>query len=123
MNTKVCRMCKGDKPLAAYNIDRRSTKGKPFYRTACRECEREKSRLTEALKKTAPPQPKDRVCQCCEKIIAEEDRINFDHCPTTMKFRGWICTNCNTGLGKFGDNLEGLNKVIEYLKGYDNESR
>lgn len=39
----------------------------------------------------------------------------FDHDPETHTFRGWLCQNCNTGIGKLGDNLEGLLEAVRYL--------
>ena len=115
--TKKCRMCKADKPIQSFNIDRTSAKGKPFYRTACKACESKKSYDTELIKKVSPAPPLDRLCMCCDKYIRVEDRINFDHCPDTLTFRGWLCTNCNTGIGKLGDTIHGLNKALDYLKG------
>jgi len=54
------------------------------------------------------------VCYICEK----EDFRNLavDHCHTTGKVRRLLCTNCNTALGKFNDNVDLLSKAIEYLK-------
>ena len=40
----------------------------------------------------------------------------LDHCHETNQFRGWICRNCNTGIGNLGDNVEGLENAIRYLK-------
>ena len=52
-------------------------------------------------------------CDCCGKIM---EIPHFDHCHKTIIFRGWLCTNCNVGIGKLGDNLEGLLKAVDYLK-------
>jgi acetamidase/formamidase len=43
------------------------------------------------------------------------DALEVDHCHITGQFRGWICKNCNTGLGKFFDDSQFLIKAIEYL--------
>lgn len=40
----------------------------------------------------------------------------FDHDATTHEFRGWICQQCNTGLGKLGDNIESITRVLHYLQ-------
>jgi hypothetical protein len=42
----------------------------------------------------------------------------FDHDPETHKFRGWICQNCNTAIGKLGDNLTGLMAAVNYLRNF-----
>lgn len=43
--------------------------------------------------------------------------LNVDHDHKTGKIRGLLCLSCNQALGKFGDNEEGLNRVIGYLRG------
>jgi hypothetical protein len=49
--------------------------------------------------------------------------VDHDHscCPTGYRgcgkcVRGVLCNGCNTGLGSLGDNVEGLEKAIAYLK-------
>jgi len=55
-------------------------------------------------------------CAICEKPIdALSRRMNIDHCHETGKVRGILCTGCNTGLGHLGDNVEGLQKAMDYL--------
>lgn len=47
-----------------------------------------------------------------------DERSKFfavDHCHSTGKIRGLLCSNCNTGLGKLGDTVENLKKAYEYL--------
>ncbi len=53
-------------------------------------------------------------CGICGKSF-EEYRNYIDHDHVTGKVRGLLCSGCNTGLGKFGDNIEGLMKAIYYL--------
>ena len=36
----------------------------------------------------------------------------IDHDHDTGEFRGWLCNNCNTGLGAMGDTIEGLERAI-----------
>lgn len=47
--------------------------------------------------------------------------INVDHCHNTNTVRGLLCWDCNVGLGKLGDNIEGLMKAIKYLENNDNK--
>lgn len=41
---------------------------------------------------------------------------HVDHCHSSGAFRGLLCSNCNTGLGQFKDNIEFLKAAIEYLE-------
>ncbi len=52
-------------------------------------------------------------CHCCGVIMT---RPHFDHCHETNQYRGWLCSNCNVGIGKLGDNIEGLLRAVDYLK-------
>lgn len=52
-------------------------------------------------------------CECCGK---ESNRMALDHCHETNTFRGWLCLRCNTGIGMLGDNLEGIESALTYLK-------
>ena len=57
---------------------------------------------------------------CC-KICGEHETVlnktlHVDHCHTSGKVRGLLCSTCNTGLGMFKDNQEILKNAVEYLK-------
>ena len=51
------------------------------------------------------------LCAICNK----EDKLNIDHCHSTNKIRGLLCSRCNLGLGHFQDNVGLLSKAIKYL--------
>lgn len=56
-------------------------------------------------------------CPICEKtsIVGVTANLVKDHDHVTGKAREWICDSCNTGLGRFKDNIEILKKAINYL--------
>ena len=43
------------------------------------------------------------------------DTLNVDHCHTTGKIRGILCSECNMALGLLGDDPERIRKLEEYL--------
>ena len=43
-------------------------------------------------------------------------KLSPDHCHKTMAFRGWVCHDCNTTLGRMDDNPQFLINAIEYLQ-------
>lgn len=60
-------------------------------------------------------------CGICRKKRPPHGNKNkwfdVDHCHRTGRFRGLLCKGCNTGLGRFGDSIEGLQAAIAYLTG------
>jgi len=50
----------------------------------------------------------------CE-ICGSKSKLCYDHCHTTGKFRGTLCTKCNVAIGLFADNTNSLSKAIAYL--------
>jgi len=59
-------------------------------------------------------------CACCG-IRQNELTMRFavDHDHDTGLIRGLLCGNCNTGIGKLGDNIEGLMKALNYLEKHE----
>ena len=62
------------------------------------------------------------VCALCGKSETRKSRtgklvkLAVDHCHATGKVGKLLCWNCNTGLGRFNDSVEMLEKAIQYLK-------
>jgi hypothetical protein len=56
-------------------------------------------------------------CEICGKPSHEEryKKLSLDHCHETGRPRGFLCANCNLGLGMFKDKTEFLLNAIKYL--------
>jgi len=55
-------------------------------------------------------------CAICGKHEDDESSsLAVDHCHTTGKIRGLLCSDCNRGLGMFKDNVVVLKNAISYL--------
>ena len=62
------------------------------------------------------------VCAICktknktiDKRTKRPKRLNVDHCHSTKKVRGLLCTKCNTGIGFFNDNILLLESCLRYI--------
>ena len=56
------------------------------------------------------------VCAICgQSEICNRD-LAVDHCHTTKKVRGLLCTNCNMAIGKFQDSIQYIKNAVEYLQ-------
>ena len=49
-------------------------------------------------------------------ICGIDDDLVIDHCHKTNKVRHYLCRRCNTGIGQFDDNIELMQKAIEYVQ-------
>ena len=105
--SKECIYCKEHKRLEEFQTHL-GYKDKLDIR--CRSCIREQSKLRQKLKKLAPPKPNS--CECCG---IPTKSFTLDHCHVTLQFRGWLCINCNMGIGKLGDTIDGVDNARRYL--------
>lgn len=115
--THFCNECKTEKSITNFYKASWCAGG---YRPTCKDCRtnqrflrmygvtlewfREQSRLG---------------CKICgfKKPENSNKALNLDHCHVSGKARGVLCSQCNFTLGKYFDNIEMFNKVLEYLKG------
>jgi hypothetical protein len=51
------------------------------------------------------------LCACCK----QERTLVVDHIHGTSHVRGLLCHACNTGIGKLGDDIEGVQRALDYL--------
>lgn len=55
------------------------------------------------------------LCDICGKP-PDRRRLVVDHDHHTGVIRGLLCHGCNLALGKFGDDIAGIEKVLSYLR-------
>jgi len=63
------------------------------------------------------------LCAICgnPETIARNGKVRLlavDHCHTTNKVRGLLCGNCNPMIGYAKDNIQVLERAIEYLRSH-----
>lgn len=58
------------------------------------------------------------TCALCPST----ERLAIDHKPGTKTVRGILCFNCNTSIGKLGDDARGLAKALVYVSASEHVS-
>ena len=118
---RECINCHKVLPSTEFNTwgaDFNSSSNQGIYRlrTYCRKCQSIMNAEARLVKKNAPPKP-----ERCERCHKKTKSLNTDHLHGTTIFRGWLCANCNTSIGKLGDNLEGVLQAAIYLENDKNK--
>lgn len=54
-------------------------------------------------------------CAICVTILERDRSTHIDHCHTTKKIRGLLCSRCNQGLGLFQEDPERFRRAVSYL--------
>jgi len=124
---KTCVKCNKKKHFSEYP----KSSGGNYLRTECRKCNSHLSKTRKYLLAQHGKPGKDYICPICNSDWGSlihaggTSQISpwvIDHDHKTEKFRGWLCHNCNRGLGVFDDDIEILYRAIDYLRGNDNGS-
>jgi hypothetical protein len=118
--TKKCIKCGEYKPLCKFKSRSKETKHLMHVerRNECEDCQKIEGKILRDIKKYIPKPPADYKCPICNRAREELNKNGFvcDHDHNTKTFRGWLCDDCNGGLGKFYDDPERLIAAAEYLK-------
>jgi hypothetical protein len=56
------------------------------------------------------------VCYVCNGPPKGGKRLAIDHCHKTGNVRKLLCTNCNTVLGLVNEDVNIMNKLIDYIE-------
>lgn len=117
---KVCKGCGCMKPETAFGT-RGTRNGKPVYKARCLDCgtsERQRAASVAYKRKTTlgvVEELRASPCGICGRSATADTPSHVDHDHATDKIRGSLCVGCNTGLGKLGDSVAGLERAIRYL--------
>jgi hypothetical protein len=121
--TLFCYTCKKSYPFDSFANDKGCKYGK---RPLCVDCsaKRKRGQYLESRLTKENTHPIPRGCEICgiafdlqaKKGEKGKDTPHWDHIHEIEIFRGWLCHNCNSALGQFGDNYRILEIAIEYLK-------
>lgn len=135
---RTCYMCKVDKPKTEFTTNLRAKGGLHSY---CNDC-----RLARAKRDRKRNEDKQRIwdrkrvlrkygltiedyesmlvqqngtCAICDgtKTGYKNGTFAVDHCHTTNRVRGLLCSKCNMAIGYMDDQPERLERAATYLRG------
>jgi hypothetical protein len=108
--TQVCKICSKAKPWSSFHKH-------AFFKTRhdnrCKACFSKDAKLRRDMR-TTYKSIKPEVCDCCG--LPHKKSLVVDHDHNTLKFRGWLCEPCNLGIGQLGDDIEGLERALTFLR-------
>ena len=120
---KVCNVCHRLLDTTEFAKNQNAKNNRTVRRPSCRECRKRidgTSIPSKERKKWVTTKPEYEPFQCpiCQKITIPglTSKIVLDHNHDDGKVRGWICDSCNTGLGRFKDDVSLLKRAIAYLE-------
>ena len=119
---KICDRCFKCLKVENFSNNRLKKDNKMTKRPSCKDCRKiiDGKSISAVIKSEWElKRPKNDLFKCpiCTKItIAGLSKIVIDHDHKSGEVRGFICESCNTGIGRFKDNIEILQNAIEWLK-------
>ena len=117
---RECRECRIEKPL-----DRYEKTGHGYLRKICMSCRSSRKRMKRLPRQFGisyqdllmMKEDQDYKCAICG--IHEENttkKLAVDHDHKTNRVRGYLCNNCNRGIGLLKDDVEVMKRAIVYLE-------
>lgn len=120
---KVCNVCHKYLPTEQFARNQNGINNRIIRRPSCNAC-REiidgVDMTTKDKREWNSRKPNMEIWECpiCHKktIPGLTSKIVLDHDHETGRVRGWICDSCNTGIGRFKDDIKLLESAITYLE-------
>ncbi|MBQ8251507.1 MAG: Hpy99I family type II restriction endonuclease [Alphaproteobacteria bacterium] len=120
---KVCNVCCKLLDTSLFSKNQNGKNNRSVRRPSCDNCRKVidgVSMSASEKNKWNKIKPNMEIFECpiCRKktIPGLTSKVVLDHDHKTGKGRAWICDSCNTGLGRFKDDIELLESAIQYLK-------
>ena len=118
---KICTICKIEKSQSEFSSNRRCKGGLLHQCKSCVYSKYKRYRRDWEIQKDfgitiSEYENKYKSQPYC--LVCKKDNIvlHLDHCHKTKKLRGFLCMNCNRGLGHFQDDPKILKEAIIYLE-------
>jgi len=122
-SNKVCNICHRLLPIEQFQINQHGINNRIVRRPSCNDCRKIIDGVPISISEKQiwdkkKPHLEPFECPICKKctIPGLTSKVVLDHNHNTGKGRAWICDSCNTGLGRFKDNIDLLKSAIHFLE-------
>ena len=123
---KICNRCNRLLKTEQFDKNQNGKNNRSVRRPSCIDCRKEidgKGVTLKDKKEWEKIKPEYEIWKCpvCNKktIPGITSKVVLDHNHITGRPRAWICDSCNTGLGRFKDNISTMKDAIDYLEKYE----
>lgn len=120
---KICNICHKLLNTKEFAKNQNGINNRPIRRPSCQKCRKNLEGVDVTLKLKSEwnkkkPLNKPFECPICGKrtIAGITCKVVLDHNHRTGKARAWICDSCNTGIGRFKDDIKLLKSAIKFLQ-------
>ncbi len=120
---KICNICHKLLDTSMFAKNQNGINNRSVRRPSCSDCRKHLEGVNMSAKTKAEwakkkPQNIPFECPICEKrtIAGVTSKIVLDHNHRNGEARGWVCDSCNTGIGRFKDDIDLINRAIKYIK-------
>ena len=121
---KICSNCGITKDKKEFDINQIQAGDRLVRRGECKSCRKWKKPIPSKLKNDfikKNPRPKigdSFFCPICQRIkpVLNRTSVVIDHNHKTGEIRGYVCLQCNTGMGNLRDEVGILKRAILWIK-------
>ena len=119
---KICNICHKLLDTTLFDRNQNGINNRPVRRPSCKTCRKilDGMNLKPKLRGewlTNKPVNVPFECPICGKrtIAGVTSKVVLDHNHLTGEPRAWICDSCNTGIGRFKDDVSLVQRAIKFL--------
>ncbi len=120
---KICNICHKLLSTAEFAKNQNGKDNRSVRRPSCQECRKHLEGVDVAPKvkqewSKKKPTNVPFECPICGKrtIAGITSKVVLDHSHRTGEVRGWVCDSCNTGIGRFKDDVKLLERAMKFLE-------
>lgn len=120
---KICNICHRLISTDKFAKNQNGKNNRSVRRPSCVDCRKNLEGVnisSQAKAEWAKKKPQNVPFECpiCAKrtIAGVTSKVVLDHNHRNGEVRGWVCDSCNTGIGRFKDDIELIKRVIKYVE-------